>query len=76
MLMILNISFAQFEMKKYSINSGGNTLSGGGFTLKSSIGQVDASNTITGGSFALNGGFWHSTEPVILTELIFSNEFE
>ncbi len=77
MLMILNTSSAQFVMKKHTINSGGgNTMSGGNFTLKSSIGQVDASNTMTGGTFGLTGGFWQPSAPTNTTELIFSNGFE
>lgn len=69
--------FAQYEMKKYTINSGGgDTMSGGSFTLKSSTGQVDASNTMAGGTFGLTGGFWQASAPTNTTELIFSNSFE
>ncbi len=77
MLMILNTSSAQLEIKKHTINSGGSdAMSGGSFTLKSSIGQVDASSAMTGGTFALSGGFWHTIEPVTLIETIFNNGFE
>tara|TARA_R110000868_G_scaffold119469_1_gene316531 strand:- start:237581 stop:237985 length:405 start_codon:yes stop_codon:yes gene_type:complete len=32
--------------------------SGGGYTLSGTIGQPDASNAMTGGSYSLTGGFW------------------
>jgi len=76
LLLLLNTSSAQFELKKHSINSGGATMAGGNFTLKSSIGQVDASNTMSGTSFSLNGGFWHKSTPTNTTDLIFKNSFE
>lgn len=64
-------SFAQYEIKKYTINSGGAQLSGGSFQLQSSIGQVDASNTQIGGDFSLSSGFWQENN-----DLIFKNGFE
>ncbi len=64
-------------MKKHTLNSGGgDSMSGGGFTLKSSIGQVDVSNAMQGGSFTLTGGFWQASAPTNTTELIFNNGFE
>jgi len=76
LLLLLNTSSAQFEIKKHSINSGGARMEGSSFILKSSIGQVDASNIMSGGSFSLNGGFWHKSTPVNTTGLIFANSFE
>lgn len=77
LLLIFNTSSAQFVIEKYTINSGGgDSMSGGGFTLKSSIGQVDASNAMTGGTFSLTGGFWQASAPTNTTELIFNNGFE
>ncbi|MCF6287753.1 MAG: hypothetical protein L3J53_00765 [Proteobacteria bacterium] len=64
-------AFAQYEMKKHTINSGGANMTGGNYELKSSIGQADASNTLSGGSFSLNGGFWQQNN-----DLIFKNDFE
>ncbi len=75
-LISINQSIAQYEMKKHSINSGGGASTGGGFSLNASIGQVDASNTITGGSYSLNGGLWHQTQATNTEELIFNNGFE
>ena len=64
-------SFAQYEIKKYTINSGGAKITGGNFHLQSSIGQVDANTVLTGGDFSLNSGFWQKN-----TDLIFKNNFE
>ncbi len=69
-------SFAQYEIKKYTINSGGGKMAGGNYEMNSSIGQVDASNTQAGGNYSLNGGFWHKTNNAPLTEIIFTNGFE
>jgi len=41
----------------FTLDGGGGTSAGGGFTLASTIGQSDA-GTMTGGGFALAGGFW------------------
>ena len=49
--------------QSYSINwskiaGGGGTSSGGQYTLSGTIGQPDASPAMTGGNYALTGGFW------------------
>jgi len=70
-LMGFSQSFAQYEMRKHTINSGGTNMSGGTYELKSSLGQVDASNTMSLGIYQLTGGFWHENN-----DLIFKNGFE
>jgi len=48
-----------FTVDWYTVDGGGATyLSGGGFTLGSTIGQVDAGPVMNGGQFQLIGGFW------------------
>jgi len=48
-----------YEIVSYTIDGGGTTSStGGAFTLGGTIGQPDAGQTMTGGSFELTGGFW------------------
>lgn len=69
--LVFSQSFAQYEMKKHTINSGGQTSTGGNYQVSGSIGQVDASNELAGGNFSLNGGFWHPEN-----DLIFKNGFE
>ena len=68
-------AYAQYEIKRHSINSGGSKMTGGSYVMNASIAQADASKPQTGGAYFLNGGFWHeSKEP--LEELIFKNGFE
>jgi len=69
--LVFNQTFAQYELKRYSINSGGQTSSGSSYQVSGSLGQVDASQQLTGGDYALNGGFWHQSN-----DLIFKNGFE
>ncbi len=49
---------AQFSIPWFTIDGGGGTSSGGGFTLQGTIGQHDAGATMTGGSFSFTGGYW------------------
>ena len=51
---------ADFTIVQYTIDGGGGTSTGGGFSLQGTIGQPDA-GYLTGGSFDLEGGFWTST---------------
>ena len=41
-----------------TIDGGGGTSSAGAYTLSGTIGQHDASGALTGGNYALVGGFW------------------
>jgi hypothetical protein len=51
-----------FALTWYKVAGGGGISSGTNgstvFTLAGTIGQQDASTTVTGGTFALTGGFW------------------
>jgi hypothetical protein len=47
-----------FDLSWHTIDGGGTTnASGGGFTLRGTIGQPDAGD-LNGGGFTLRGGFW------------------
>ena len=48
---------AQYAIDWYTIDGGGGTSSGGGYTLSGTIGQPDA-GTLMGGNYVLQGGFW------------------
>lgn len=74
--LIISPSFAQYEIKKYTINNGGSKMSGGSYTLTSSIGQHDASGVLSQNNYTLNGGFWQQKDTTPLPELVFSNGFE
>jgi hypothetical protein len=44
----------------YVFAGGGGTSTGGNLSVTGTVGEVSASNTQTGGSFSLNGGFWNA----------------
>ncbi len=69
--LITSQPFAQYEVRKYSINSGGSKVTGDSYELNASIGQPDASKKQTGGNYSLNGGFWHGNN-----DYIYKNGFE
>ena len=47
-----------FAINWHTIDGGGGASSGGPFSLRGTIGQPDAGSPMTGGGFALSGGFW------------------
>ena len=62
-LMALGASGGDFEMPRWTIDSGGTINSAGGdFELSGTIGQPDA-GVMEGGGFALTGGFWFELPP-------------
>jgi hypothetical protein len=54
-------ALAQYSIDWHTIDGGGGTSTGGGYTLSGTIGQPDAGPQLTGGSFTLQGGFWSYT---------------
>jgi hypothetical protein len=59
--LVISAAFARadFDLSWYTIDSGGAMWSSGGsFVLSGTIGQPDAGAVMTGGAFALTGGFW------------------
>jgi len=48
---------AQFALDWFTIDGGGGTSAGGAYSISGTIGQPDA-GSMSGGSFALVGGFW------------------
>ena len=53
------IGFGQnYTIDWYKIAGGGGSSTGGTYQVSGTIGQPDASSTMTGGSYALTGGFW------------------
>lgn len=60
-----------YEIKKYTISSGGGVISAGNFSVTSSIGQIDAGHVATAGVYKFKGGILTEN-----TDLIFKNGFE
>ncbi|MCP5528072.1 MAG: hypothetical protein H7A47_14870 [Verrucomicrobiales bacterium] len=50
-------ALAQYSIEWSTIDGGGGTSTGGDYTLNGTVGQPDAGR-ISGGDFALSGGFW------------------
>lgn len=51
--------FAQsYTVDWYKISSGGGTSTNGSYSVSGTIGQPDASSTMSGGNYSLTGGFW------------------
>ncbi len=53
-----------FDLSWHTIDGGGGTSTGGGFELTGTVGQPDTGVVMTGGSFALIGGFWAGPAPI------------
>jgi hypothetical protein len=51
-------SWGQYSIPWYKMAGGGGTSTNGPFALTGTIGQADASQPMSGGSFSLTGGFW------------------
>jgi hypothetical protein len=63
-----------YAIPSANIDSGGGRAAGPSFVVEGTIGQPDASGAMTGGVFALSGGFWHANAPS--ADGIFANGFE
>ena len=62
-----------YSIEKSVIASGGGTSQGSTITVSGTVGQVTASQQITGASYSLTGGFWHANNT---NDIIFKNGFE
>jgi hypothetical protein len=64
MALLLPVSFAQaqtgggYDLTWWTVDGGGGTLQGGGYTLMGTAGQPDPAPALTGGDYTLVGGFW------------------
>ena len=47
-----------YSVDWFTIDGGGGTSTGGVYSVSGTIGQPDAGGPMTGGNFALTGGFW------------------
>jgi len=81
MLLLFTVSvFAEikgtttYEITKHTFSSGGGLMSGGGYTVVTSIGQIDAGHNTTGGTYEFNGGFLAGV--TTNNDTIFKDSFE
>lgn len=57
-LAVTSVLAQGYSISWFKIAGGGGTSTGGGFTLSGTIGQHDAGARLSGGQYALVGGFW------------------
>jgi hypothetical protein len=67
----INQVYAQYEIKKYTLNNAGTTLKTGEYQLSATMGQTDSGQNLAAGSYSLSGGFWQQNN-----DLIFKNGIE
>jgi len=48
-----------YTLSWWTVDSGGGTSSGNGYTLSGTLGQPDAGTLASGGGYTLASGFWH-----------------
>jgi len=58
---VLAQSGGPYNLSRFTVSGGGGYSAGGSYTLAGTIGQPDAGNELTGGAYALRGGFWTAT---------------
>jgi hypothetical protein len=54
-----------YELTWTTIDAGGGTVTGGAYSLVSTIGQAEAGATASGGAYSLAGGVWGGSGSVI-----------
>ena len=50
-----------YDLSWSTVDNGGGTIGGGGYSLISTVGQPDVGNALAGGGYTLTGGFWPGT---------------
>lgn len=53
------LAAGSYTLSWWTVDSGGGSSSGYGYTLNGTLGQPDAGTLASGGGYALAGGFWH-----------------
>lgn len=70
-------SGGSFEITRHTINNGGGSSIGGSFGVTGSMAQSEASSqTASGGSYQLTGGFWANGVTGGQGDFVFSDGFE
>lgn len=49
----------EYILNWWTVDGGGGSSKGNGYTLNGTLGQPDAGTVATGGGYTLAGGFWH-----------------
>ena len=63
------LAWSGFDVSWWTVDGGGGSASGGPYTLAGAVGQPEAGPALTGGDYALIGGFWYGTGPAAAPEM-------
>ena len=55
----IGLAAGSYDLSWWTVDGGGGTSSGNGYTLNGTLGQPDAGTLASGGEYTLAGGFWH-----------------
>lgn len=67
LLLLYTTAHAQYSIEWSTIDGGGGTSSGGGYSVSGTIGQSDAGGPMTNGQYSVTGGFWAMPTAVQVT---------
>ncbi len=62
LLAVASVAYARlagYSLPWWTVDGGGGTSSGNGYSISGTIGQPDAGKIASGGGYTLAGGFWH-----------------
>jgi len=60
------LAAGSYDLSWWTVDGGGGTSRGNGYTLNGTLGQPDAGTLTSGGGYTLAGGFWHGGEVPLL----------
>ena len=59
------LAAGSYDLSWWTVDGGGGTSNGNGYTLNGTLGQPDAGTIASGGGYTLAGGFWHGGVSVL-----------
>jgi hypothetical protein len=65
------LAAGSYDLSWWTVDGGGGTSSGNGYTLNGTLGQPDAGTLASGGGYTLAGGFWHGGVVVLPKTMVF-----
>jgi hypothetical protein len=65
------LAAGSYDISWWTVDGGGGTSSGTGYTLNGTLGQLDAGTLSSGGGYTLADGFWHGGVAVLPETMIF-----
>lgn len=69
-------SGAPFEIRKYTIDSGGGISASGPVAVQGTLGQPDANATVSAGAYRIRGGFWAAPAEPLPDDILLRDSFE